>query len=470
LTRQRVYDVIIIGGGIIGLFISYYLSRTNVSVLLIEKNIELGLGVSKAHAGVIHVIQLPFKSLKSRLARYGNKLYDDICKTLGVKLNRVSALIVADRWIHFLAMPFIYLYLKLSIGKEFPIKIILRREKLESYEKNIGKGVLSAIVVGGYGVVDSFDLLYSLYRFARVNGVNFKLGIPVNRIEINQDYIRVVCDGETYKGEFVVNAAGLDANNLAAITGDEEEIEYGKGAMIVYPFKYAKSLISPLSIKQDPKTKGGAIIPLVNDKTILGPNLTMNVSKEDVSVSEEDIRTLIGKFSRLIKSDLDQPIKVYAGVRPIARVDDFIIKYSSRTDRLIHLLGIASPGLTAAPAIAKKVICMLEDVGLKAEEKEEIKYDKPLYLVERLREGLHINPDDHILCPYSLVSEEDIKQAVRDGAKTIQGLMFRTRLGFNGYILSSGYWRAIKLLAKELGIPIEDITLKGDGSWIVKKY
>ncbi|MEM0257976.1 MAG: FAD-dependent oxidoreductase, partial [Thermofilum sp.] len=115
------YDVAIVGGGIVGLMLAYKLAHYDVRTLVIEACPEPGWGVSKAHAAVVHVVQLPFSSLKSRMAREGNRQLEKICRELGVRFERTSSLAVAMKLHHFLAMPLVALYLKLNLGKEFPV-------------------------------------------------------------------------------------------------------------------------------------------------------------------------------------------------------------------------------------------------------------------------------------------------------------------------------------------------------------
>ena len=468
---KEMYDVIIIGAGITGLSIAYCLSKKKVKVLVLEKEAEVGFGVSKGHAAVIHVIQLPFNSLKSILARKGNKMYDKVCGDLGVQLRRLSAIIVATDLFHYITLPFVYLYLKYSIGKQFPVKLILQRKTLRRVEPNISPNVRGGILVEGYGVVDAFNLVYSLYNFSEDNGVDFIFDKEVDDIELKKDYVIVKAGEKSYIGKYVVNAAGLYADNIASYVDDKISFEYGIGAMMIYKEMVSQAILAPIYLRPDPKTKGGGIIPYIDGKSIWGPNLRMTMSKDDFSVSEEDINVLISKFQPLLHKMPKKLIKVYSGIRPIPIEDDFIIDYSSKSKRIIHVAGIESPGLTASPAIAEKVCQLLEDSGIKLIDKSNIKYNKIIYVKDMISSRDHIlDYDDYIICPCSMVSRNDIKKAVLNGARTLQGLMFRTGLGFDECQFSSDVWRAVKALAEELDVSPDKIVLRGRESWLVKKY
>ncbi len=468
---KKIYDIIIIGAGVTGLSIAYCLSKKNVKVLVIEKNPEIGFGVSKGHAAVIHVIQLPFNSLKSILARKGNKMYDEICKNLGVHLKRLPAIIVATDFFHYLMLPLIYLYLKHNIGKSFPVKLTLRKKHLRNIEPNISKNVKGGIIVYGYGVIDAFDLIYSLFNFSKENDVEFIFNSKVKGIKLEKDYVEVSTDKKTFRGKFAINAAGLYADEIASYVGDKISFEYGTGVMLIYKEKVSQTILAPAYLHSDPKTKGGGIIPSIDGKSIWGPNLRIIDSKDNLSVSKKDIDTLITKFSPLLDNLPRILIKVYSGIRPIPRGDDFIIDYCSSDKRIIHVAGIESPGLTAAPAIAEKVCQLLENTGLKLINKQHINYKKIIYTKNILTFQPHaLSSNDYIICPCNLVSRNDVKKAVLNGTRTLQGLMFRTGLGFDECQLSPGIWRAIKALAEELNSSPDQIVFRRKVTCVMKKY
>ncbi len=134
--------------------------------------------------------------------------------------------------------------------------------------------------------------------------------------------------------------------------------------LVFWGGEQTRNIIAPLQLIPNPKTKGGAVIPTVFGTTIWGgPSLSMGERGGDRSVNEEDIDVLIKKFGSLLRSEGFTPIKAYAGVRPIPEGDDFIITYSKLSRHVIHLVGIESPGLTSAPAIARRVVEMLREAG-----------------------------------------------------------------------------------------------------------
>lgn len=459
------YDVVIIGSGVVGLFIAYELSHYDVKVLVIDKNEEPGFGVSKGHAGVIHVVQPPFNSLRSKLAIEGNKAYDEVVNKLHVHLERLSTLLVARYPWQVITLPIVYLVLKHIYSKHgFKVSIIGPRE-LKKIEPNVNG--FGAIKVDGYGIINSFELIYQLYNFCMSNGVDFMFSTNVIGVKLNNDSVIASTDKGDIRTKYLVNAAGLYSADVAKMVGDEYKLEYGKGVMLIFVGRLTNNIIAPLQLIPNPKTKGGAIIPTAFGNTLWGPSLSYS-ERKDKSVNEGDIKILNSKFKPLLRS-ISTPLKAYAGVRPIPEGDDFIITYSKASNRIIHLIGIESPGLTAAPAIARNVINMLRNSGLKLTPKITKEVTPFLTTRELITRGMTVSGSDgEIICPCMGVSRGDIKRAIERGAKTLDGIMQLTGLGM-GLCQGMCIGRAIKVISEELSIDPTQLTKQGGESWLVTR-
>jgi len=451
------YDVIVIGTGIVGLMLAYELSHYRLRVLAIDRNPEPGWGVSRSHAAVAHVVQLPFSSLKSKLARRGNPKLLRICDELGVRYRRTSTLILATKLHHLLALPFVYLYLKLNI-RGFSVRLRGRGSLLRE-ERCLSSSVLGGIEVEGYAVVDNFDLIYALFEFSKLNGVYFSFEDEVKEIEQDVDCVKVITSKGSYEASYLVNAAGLWADEVLKLAGGDARFELGKGVLIVFDRAISSKILAPLYLRPDPKTKGGAIMFTHDGKGLWGPNLRFTDNKEDTSTDEQDLDMLLEKFSKLIRDDPGIPIKAYAGIRPIPPENDFIIK---RMGRIIHVLGTESPGFTASPALAELVMSTLRESGLKLEE-------KPVSMREPFRRAR----DDpkrargRVICTCNLVTEEEVREAVRRGARTLKGVFYRTGACMGTCQGSRCLADVLEVVADEMGIEARNLRLGGDGSWIV---
>ncbi len=346
-------DVAVIGAGVVGLAVAYRLSKLSRRVQVIEKEAEPGRGVTSGQANVIHVVQLPFGSLKSRLARKGNVMYDGLCRDLGVKLNRVPSLIVVRGWLRLTVLFFVYLYLRLELRGQFRVQL-MRGSSLRRFEPLLADQVSGGIVVHGYGVIDTQSLVSRLREAAEKAGAVFRFGRELTSVERTEEGTLLKTTGGEVKVKFVVNAAGLYSDDVSSMLGkDYGKLEPGLGVMAVYTGLGLASIVAPLPLSIGSRTKGGAIIPATDGTTIIGPTLRMAGSKEDRAYSDEDVALLRAKFRPLLKSE-GKLVRIYAGVRPLSPTRDFIVDFDA-TRRVVNLVGIESPGLTAAPAIAEMV-------------------------------------------------------------------------------------------------------------------
>jgi glycerol-3-phosphate dehydrogenase len=175
------FDVVVVGCGVVGLFVSFELARRGFSVAVVDRYREPGWGVSRRHTGVIHVVQLPFSSYKSRLARRGNPRYDELCRWLGVDCREVPALLAVDKWWKLPMVLAALFYLRLH---GIDASLCLR---CHGYRRDFN--FAAAVVVRGYKVVDSFGLIYRLYDVLKDSGVQFYLGCNVTHIEEGVDSV-----------------------------------------------------------------------------------------------------------------------------------------------------------------------------------------------------------------------------------------------------------------------------------------
>lgn len=447
------YDVIVAGGGVIGLFIAYELAARGAKVAVIERERDVGFGVSKGHAGVIHVIQLPLGSEKSRLAIYGNKMYDRVAKELAVRLRRLPALLIAQSVPQLLLLPIVLLLLRLYYGaKGFSVSYVGPRRLSEMEPNVVGK---AAIMVEGYGIIDSFELVYALKDAAESLGAEIHLGTTVEKVEPAGDRVIVFTSKGIMESSFFVNSAGLYSDEISRYSGLEERIEAKRGTMIIFDIPQTKSIVAPLSLSIKGETKGGGIIPTVDGKTIWGPGLVREGSKEDRGVRPHEILSLLRRFSPLVRVK-GTPLKFYAGNRPSRRGGDFLIEYSPLTKRIANLVGIESPGLTAAPAIATIVAHMIGAAGLPMGPRRVVKRSK-------ISRG-----GGRVLCPCTGATLGDLERAIMAGARTLDSISFMTGIGFGKCQGQHCLARTLIEASRLLGIPPGDLVKGARGSWIAR--
>jgi len=326
---------------------------------VIEKEPDAGLGVTSGQANVIHVVQLPFSSLKSKLARKGNGMYDSLCHDLGVRLNRMPALLVVRGWLRVPALAVAFVYLRLGLRGEFRVQL-MRGRTLRKIEPLIADDVTGGLAVEGYGTVDAQALVSELRKASEKQGVQFIFGCEVTSAERAGEITRLGTTRGTVKAHVVVNAAGLHSDEVSRMLGkDLGRLEPGLGVMAVYSGLDLRCIVAPLPLSLGSRTKGGAIIPATDGTTIIGPTLRVASSVEDTAHTAEDVALLRAKFSPLLKNE-GTLVRVYTGMRPLSPTKDFIVDFD-RQRMTVNLVGIESPGLTAAPAIAEMVERMVAE-------------------------------------------------------------------------------------------------------------
>ena len=476
------YDVIIIGGGVIGTSIARELSRYKLKIAILEKEKELTFGVSKSNSGIIHPgTQNPVNSLKGRLCVQGNALTRKMSKELGINFKEVGELIVAFNEEDRLKL------IQLKNEAEtlgVPRLRVVDSTWLKRNEPNLSHEVIAALYAPTAGIISPYRWAYDLAENAARNGVEIHTSTKVEKILPNSGAGAGNSDGDfeiyTSKGEFrsrhVINAAGLFADDVSRMAGiDDFEIRPRKGEEFLLDKKkenITNHLIFPLPSKS---SKGVLVIKTSDGNPMIGPTAEDVDSKVDLSTSDEGFKKVLSSAQRLVPSiNGNDVIAYFAGLRPVCG-EDFIIRHETKSPGFINVAGIQSPGLTAAPAIAQMVLRILKKNGLSLKmklffhrhrKKEVHLFDIPLSETKGL---IKRDPGyGDIVCRCELVSAKEVRDSIRHGAKTLDGIKFRTRAQAGRCHGSFCTTRLMKILAEEAGKRPVEITKRGKGSEIVK--
>lgn len=468
-------DIIIIGGGVVGCAIARELSKYQVNTVVLEKQADVGWGATKGNLGMIHAFVTPVKSLKGQLCLEGNKMFDALSKELDFPFKRVGLLLVALTWAEYLFMPIVYIWAK---KHHLDVKWISSK-KLKEIEPKISKKAKGALLFPTAGVVSPVETTIAFAENAIQNGVKIVLNAEVKDIIVkNNEVESVVTSKGEIKAKYVINAAGVFSDKIAEMAGVKNfKIIPRLGAMIIFDKNlecFYNHCITRIPLKRDPRTKGGAAAVSVDGNPIWGPNVREVSDPEETSVTKEDIKTILNRFTSLFESfPTKEIIAFFSGVRAASDTDDFIIGHTS-VKGFINVAGIQSPGLTAAPAIAKMIVEILKKEGLNLEPKTNFNPNrKRIIHVNELAfnewdELIAKNPKyGHIICRCECVSEAEILEAIDRGARTLDGIKFRTRAGMGR--CQGGFCThfVLKIMNMNLNLPMTEITKKGDKSWLL---
>lgn len=489
------FDVVIIGAGVTGAMIARELAKYELKIAVVEKESDVSLGASRANNGMIHPGIAPEPgTLKAKLNPIGNKMYNKICEELGVRFKRVGSLwLITTRTLEkykFLIGPirtFVAKYIlpwlikRRAKSRGIPVKIIRNKKKILEMEPNVTRRVLAAVYVPTTGILDPYELVIALIENAVENGVKLFLETEVVGFLKENNVIKgVVTTKGTLLTRFVINAAGVYADEIAELAGAREyTIHPRKGTIVLFDKSlqgYIRHCVAELIFPRPKRTKGGGINPTIHGNIMWGPTAIEVPDKEDTSVTKEELQLIFERFSPVLpRFPKNRIIRYFAGVRPATFTEDFIIRPAKWVKGFIHVAGIQSPGLAAAPAIAQYVIEILKKEGLELKPKSNFnpyrRRTKAFYemSLEEINEKIKENPDwGTIICVCEGVTKAEIIEAIRSGARSIDAIKRRTRAGMGRCQGSKCMLKVAEILAKELGIPMEKVLKEGPGTELFK--
>ncbi|MEM2866513.1 MAG: NAD(P)/FAD-dependent oxidoreductase [Candidatus Hadarchaeales archaeon] len=472
-------DVVVVGAGIVGAGIARELSRYELEVVLVEKEEDVAWGQSKGGASWVHGfagMDADPNSLKARLCVEGNALYDRWAEELDFPFKRPGLLaVVMEEEL----VPLLEVAAERVREHGCPVEVV-GREELHRMEPGLPPEAAGALFFPTYGVVAPYAVTVALVENAVANGVKLLLGTEVIGVRVEGGRVKgVVTDRGEILTSFLVNAAGLYSDEVAELAGAPEfTVHPRKGEMLLIDWKRAGTCrhnLAPGELKEDPYTKGGGISLTVDGNMLWGPTAQEIPWKEDTDTTREGTERVWEKFSRYLPSiRRTDVITAFAGVRAATYTEDFHIAPSRKVKGLVNVGGIQSPGITAAPAIARRVVEILRSEGLELREKPSFNPRRrapPRFreLGEREREELMARDRryGHVVCRCEHVTEGEVVEAVRRGATTLDGVKFRTRAGMGR--CQGGFCtpHLLRILSRELGRPVEEITKKGGRSRVV---
>jgi glycerol-3-phosphate dehydrogenase len=470
------YDIAIIGGGITGTTLAYKLGKYQLKVALIEKGNDVSIGTTKANSAIVHAgYDAKPNSLKGKLNAKGAKQMQAICKELSVPYKQIGSLVVAFDDNELLTLKEL-----LANGKRNEVEEleIISKEQLLKLEPNINIDAVGALLAKTGAIVCPYELSIAAAENAVINGTNLKRNFEVKGIEFKDIFI-ISSNQEKIKAKIVINAAGLYADKIAEMIGDTSfTIKPRRGEYLLLD-KSVTGLVKH-TIFQCPTKMGKGILvtPTVDNNILIGPTAEDIDDKENLSTTTNGLDDIINKSKKSIPNiPLREVITSFTGLRAQSNKGDFIIECSQKNKNFINVAGIESPGLASSLAIADYVIDLLKEIT-ELKERSDYKKGRPepvrfKELTNEKRKNLMAkNPAyGQVICRCEMVTEGEIIDAIRSpvGAVDLDGIKRRTRAqmgrcqgGFCGS-------KVMEILAKELKIPIEDITKSGGKSKILIK-
>ncbi|MTI68270.1 MAG: NAD(P)/FAD-dependent oxidoreductase [Firmicutes bacterium] len=471
------YDVAIIGAGIIGSFISRELSKYDLKTVLIEKDNDVSNGTTKANSAIIHAgYDAFYKTNKGKFNALGNPMFDKVCKELDVAFKRIGSYVLAysEKEIETLKR-------LLENGEKLGIPDIkiIDGDEIRKREPKLSDEIVAGLYAKTAGIVGPFELCIALCENAVENGTKLLLNYEVSNIEKNENRFIISSNEKSIEAKYVINCAGVYADKINNMVNKPKfKITPRRGEYYLLD-KRTNGLVNSIIFNCPTKMgKGVLVTPTVHGNILIGPN------SEDISSKEENKTTFSGlefvkeSASKSVKNiPFNEVITTFSGLRAEATGGDFIIEKSD-TKGFINVAGIKSPGLSASPAIAKYIVKIIKDLneGLK-ENKDFNPIRKKIVKFSELKDEEKkelIKKDKRygrIICRCENITEGEIVDVINRlvGARTVDGVKRRARPGMGR--CQGGFCspRVVEILARELGKRVEDIVKSNKESYIITK-
>ena len=468
------FDVAVIGGGVVGGMILRELTKYDLSVCMLEKENDICMGASKANSGIVHAgFDAPVGSLKAKFNVLGNQMMQGVCDDLGVKFRRNGSLVVAFSEEDEKTLLELY---NRGVTNGVTDMEIIGREKLVALEPNISSDALGALWAKTGGIVCPYELTIASIGNAMDNGATLFTEFEVNSIIKTEEYFSIrSTDGKSVYAKTVINCAGLNSGKIAELVGDTIKIGGRKGEYILLDRESGDFVNHTLFFTPTKLGKGILVTQTVDNNILLGP--TAEEGEVDTKTSEKGLAFVVEKAKRMCQNPpLFNTITSFCGIRAYSDRHDFIIEESKNIKGVFHLAGIESPGLTSAPAIAKFVVEELVAKRLTLTKNEKfVGVRKPDYFfknltIEEKNEIIKADPSyGKIVCRCEQITEGEIIRAIRENppARDIDGVKRRTRSGMGR--CQGGFCQPFvaEILARELGKDMTEITKSGKGSYLI---
>lgn len=480
------YDIAIIGAGVVGGMLARTLSAYDLKICILEKENDVAMEASCANSGIVHAgYDAAEGSLKALLNVRGSQMMEKVAGELGVPYRRNGSLVIGFGEDDQAAIETLYRRGLKNGVKELQI---IDGEKARALEPGLSDHVTCALYAPSCAIICPYELTIAAVGNAMDNGADLLLNFEVKQITQKEDYNRIKetillskfyyeisSSSRKICASYVINAAGIHGDEIAGMMGDTSIHLHPRRGEYLLLDRECGGLVSH-TIFRTPSKKGKGILitPTVDGNLLLGPTSQDIEDKEDHSTTAEGLGQILARAGENLKKlPSNKAITSFCGLRAVGNTGDFII--TSPKQGFINAAGIESPGLTAAPAIAEYIMEMLKDQGLKLQKKEDYQpIRRPAYAFRNAtteEKNEMIRQDSsygRVICRCETVTEGEILAAIRTNppARDLDGIKRRTRAQMGrcqgGFCMP----HLADILSRELGIPYESVTKSGKGSEI----
>jgi glycerol-3-phosphate dehydrogenase len=362
------FDVVVVGGGVVGCAVARALSHRQLRVALVEARVDVGAGTSKANTAILHTgFDAVPGSVEARLVARGYELLREYAPGAGIAVEPTGAVLVAWDDEQQAALPKLA---EKAAANGYRHAEVIDADAVRELEPHLGPGATGGMVVPHEYIIDPWTTPLAFATEAVANGCELITGFQVSRASrSDQQSVTelTATDGRTVRARYVVNAAGLFGDELHRAMGfGGFTVRPRRGELIVFD-KFARALLHRTLLPvPTAHTKGVLVAPTVFGNVMLGPTADDIDDKGATGSTRAGLDGLLAKGRRILPALLDEEVTaVYAGLRAATEHSDY--QLSAHADAgYVCLGGIRSTGLTASMALAEEALTMLEGIGLEA--------------------------------------------------------------------------------------------------------
>jgi len=474
--EMHIYDVIIIGGGVVGCAVARELSRWSLDIILLEKADDVCMGSSKANTSIVHAgFDAKQGSDKAKYNVLGNAMYDKLCQELQIPFRRNGSLVVAFEGENLSGLEDLKTR---GEANGVPDLSIINRDELRKRVPNIGKTAAAALVAPTGGIVCPFSMTVALAENAAKNGVEFILEAGVKTVKPSGDVWEAVTgDGRSFKAKTIVNCAGPESGLLNnQVSSAKFDILPRRGEYYLLDQSFKGMFKETIFQMPSDKGKGIVVVETIDGNILIGPNaedLDPESGLHDTKTTADGLKLVYGSALRSWENiPRSKFITNFSGVRARSSTDDFVLGEAADAPGFFNAAGIESPGLTSAPAIGVFVANLVAE---KLNAAPNTGFDPYRAAIKSFKE---CSPDERrqliaddpaygrIVCRCETVTESEVRQAIRRpvGARSLDALKRRVRTGAGRCQAGFCCPRAAEILCEELDKKPTDITKFGGAS------
>ena len=471
------YDVLIVGAGVIGGMLARELSKYRLSVCILEKENDVALGASRANSGIVHGGYDPVPgTLKAKLNAQGVELLFEAARQLHVPCQRNGSMVCAFSPAE---EPLIHELYAQGQENGIPGLKVLTGAQARQIEPNLSQEVTLVLHVTNAGIICPYDLTIAAIGNAMDNGAQLKRNFCVTAIDREDGVFTLTAkSGETVQGKYLVNCAGGYSDRIAKMAGDGFFTVIPRAGEYMLLDKAEGSRVSH-TLFQCPTVEGKGILvsPTVDGNLLVGPTAQRVPTPDSNDTTPEGLATVTRLAAKSVPSvNFRQVITSFTGVRASTESGEFILKASENVPGLVHAGAIDSPGLTCCVSIARYLVDILEQQGLELNEKNDWNGERKDFHAfrhmtdEEKHAYIQQNPAfGKIVCRCETVTEGEILDAIRNNpvATDIDSIKRRTRSGMGR--CQGGFCGpyVMELISREMNIPLEQVTKFGGNSYML---